>query len=76
MLPISYFLQRTRHSRRILDSDSETDDNEESVMSTEKMVDSPALSTSNDDGNLNAEKPVIGATVRLFCPCFDYQVLT
>jgi hypothetical protein len=46
-------------------------------MGTEQTADSPAPAASNDDESLNdAEKPVIGAKVRLFCPCFDYQVLT
>jgi hypothetical protein len=74
------FSKRARDSRRILDSDNDADDNSELIVGTEKTVseNSPApLAASNNNESLNdAEKPVIVAEVRLFCPCFDYQVMT
>jgi len=81
---LSPFLKRLNksRSRRILDSDDQEGDtgSDESTVETEMMVskDSPAPmadSDSNDDES-DSKKPAIVAEVRLFCSCFDYQVLT
>ena len=79
---LSPFLKRLNKScsHRILDSDDQEGDtgSDESTVETEMTVskDSPVPMADSNDDESDSKKPAIAAEVRLFCSCFDYQVLT